>query len=162
MPDRCSRYAATQISPKSYMNPDSTSTLKIRNITPYLKTQLILLCCLLMIVMVVCLSPIMKTFLLYMKDKAKAEELTGRWLLAVVAVNLIRNRSCCTAGKQCPTVASRSLQVDAVSLMMAVGIYLRLGFSSGHAYAYKVPVTFGLTLCCLLALLGVVLCVQDR
>jgi len=46
--------------------------------------------------------------------------------------------------------------------MMAVGIYLRLGFSSGHAYAYKVPVTFGLTLCCLLALLGVVLCVQDR
>ncbi len=104
----------------------------------------------------------MKTFLLYMKDKAKAEELTGRWLLAVVAVNLIRNRSCCTAGKQCPTVAPRSLQVDAVSLMMAVGIYLRLGFSSGHAYAYKVPVTFGLTLCCLLALLGVVLCVQDR
>jgi len=60
------------------------------------------------------------------------------------------------------TAASRSLQVDAVSLMMAVGIYLRLGFASSHAYAYKVPVTFGLTLCFLLSLLAGVLCVQDR
>lgn len=58
--------------------------------------------------------------------------------------------------------ASCSLQVDAVSLMMAVGIYLRLGFASGHAYAYKVPVTFGLTLCFLLSLLAGVLCLQDR
>ncbi|KAL0025427.1 hypothetical protein WJX79_009538 [Trebouxia sp. C0005] len=54
------------------------------------------------------------------------------------------------------------LKVDAVSLMMSVGIYLRLGFSSSHAYAYKVPVTFGLTLCFLLSLLGGVLYRQDR
>ena len=54
------------------------------------------------------------------------------------------------------------MQVDAVSLIICVIIYLHLGFSSGHGYAYRVPLTFGLTLTVMLSIVYTVLYMQDR
>ena len=54
------------------------------------------------------------------------------------------------------------MQVDAVSLIICVIIYLHLGFSSGHGYAYQVPLTFGLTLAVMLTIVYTVLYMQNR
>lgn len=58
--------------------------------------------------------------------------------------------------------ARQMLKVDAVSLLMALGIYIRLGFASGHAYAFQVPVTFGAMLFLLVTMLCGVICMQDK
>ena len=52
--------------------------------------------------------------------------------------------------------------MDALSLGIAVIIYLNLGFSSGHAYASRVPITFGLTLAMLLSCLYATIFMKDR
>ena len=53
-------------------------------------------------------------------------------------------------------------QVDTVSLFICTVIYLHLGFSSSHGFAYRVPITFGVTLGIMLSMVYVVLYMQDR
>lgn len=54
------------------------------------------------------------------------------------------------------------LQVDTISMIICVVIYLHLGFASSHGYAFRVPLTFGVSLTIMLAILFTVLCQHNR
>ena len=61
--------------------------------------------------------------------------------------------------------AGRSLKLSCtlqVVAVMAVGIYIHLGFASHHAYAFQVPITFGAMLSLLVMLICGVVCMQDK
>ena len=60
------------------------------------------------------------------------------------------------------TSAGLVSQVDVFSWGNAIIVYLSLGFSSGHGYASRTPVTFAVTLGLHLACLYATIFMQDR